>query len=279
MSTFPKRAFIQVFDESLPPDYQLVADELTKRNIPYVTKTTDEILDNPLPLTKDDIVIGNFDWTNIAVKQLGLEMPIPPDYPICLKHLLHRKVWESTLGEVQHYLLENKDSNNGRRDDIFIKPALNAKAFAAIIEPKDGMIDTLINGIPGVLLGLDKSLPVFCAEIVDMISEYRAYVTNGKIVDVVQYRGPQDKDEEGYVALDMTVVNNAVDILFESEEGKELTGCGIDFAILRIAPEEYVTCLVEVNDGFSLGRYEGLSGKAYTDLLIARWEKLVEPLS
>ena len=53
------------------------------------------------------------------------------------------------------------------------------------------------------------------------------------------------------------------------------TGCGIDFAILRIAPDEHVTCLVEVNDGFSLGRYEGLSGKAYTDLLIARWEKLV----
>ena len=142
MSTFPKRAFIQVFDESLPPDYQLVADELTKRNIPYETKTTD-----------------------------------------------------------------------------------------------------------------------------------------GKIVDVIQYRGPQHQAEKGYVALDMTVVNNAVDILFESEEGKELTGCGIDFAILRIAPEEYVTCLVEVNDGFSLGRYEGLSGKAYTDLLIARWEKLVEPLS
>ena len=30
------------------------------------------------------------------------------------------------------------------------------------------------------------------------------------------------------------------------------------------------TCLVEVNDGYSLGVYPGISGKDYTDLLISR---------
>lgn len=30
------------------------------------------------------------------------------------------------------------------------------------------------------------------------------------------------------------------------------------------------TCLLEVNDGYSLGVYPGISGKDYTDLLISR---------
>ena len=35
-----------------------------------------------------------------------------------------------------------------------------------------------------------------------------------------------------------------------------------------------VTGLIEVNDGYSLGHYEGLSGKDYTDMFIARWHTL-----
>ena len=36
-----------------------------------------------------------------------------------------------------------------------------------------------------------------------------------------------------------------------------------------------ITCLIEVNDGYSLGRYEPLTGKDYFDLLAARWQSLV----
>jgi ATP-grasp domain, R2K clade family 3 len=35
------------------------------------------------------------------------------------------------------------------------------------------------------------------------------------------------------------------------------------------------TVLVEVNDGFSLGRY-GLPVALYTDMVIARWEEMVQ---
>ena len=45
----------------------------------------------------------------------------------------------------------------------------------------------------------------------------------------------------------------------------------MDFGILSSGE----TCLVEVNDGYSLGRYDGISGADYTDLLIARWRQLV----
>ena len=36
------------------------------------------------------------------------------------------------------------------------------------------------------------------------------------------------------------------------------------------------TALIEVNEGFSLGVYEGLSAKDFTDLLIARWGQLLK---
>ena len=113
---------------------------------------------------------------------------------------------------------------------------------------------------------------------------------NGVIKSTCQYRGPKpgDSDYLSEAALDLGVVNQAVDLLFASPEGKDLTGCGIDFAVLKLiqtqeakeqgVKPEYITCLVEVNDGYSLGRYEGISGKDYTDLLIARWGTLVEAL-
>lgn len=36
-----------------------------------------------------------------------------------------------------------------------------------------------------------------------------------------------------------------------------------------------VTGLIEVNEGFALGLYDGLSRKDYTDLLISRWRSIV----
>ena len=48
----------------------------------------------------------------------------------------------------------------------------------------------------------------------------------------------------------------------------------MDFGIL----EDGRTCLVEVNDGSSLGRYDGINGSDYTDLLIARWNQLANKI-
>ncbi|CAE7426739.1 unnamed protein product [Symbiodinium natans] len=100
-----------------------------------------------------------------------------------------------------------------------------------------------------------------------MISEYRVYVVRGEIRAVCHYKGPS----EGLGALDVTVVEEAVQTLCKSPEGEGLAGFGMDFAVL-----EEGTCLVEVNDGFSLGKYEGISGQDYTDLLVARWQSLMQ---
>ncbi len=53
----------------------------------------------------------------------------------------------------------------------------------------------------------------------------------------------------------------------------------MDFALVKKSSSNgeasYVTALIEVNDGFALGWYEGVSHEDYTDLLIARWQQLM----
>lgn len=266
--TFPLRAFIQQFDGTFPPDYLVVVEELKARGVPVYAAASP-----PRDLTCNDLVVGDFSWTRSALKQLGVLFPTPPDYPTCLKNLLHRQVWNSTLGEVRT-LIDGDVA--GRPAQVFIKPSMDTKAFSAIIEPKDQMLGALLDGIPGVLNPLPASLPVFCAEVVVLEAEFRVYVVHGKVRAICQYIGPPGAES----ALDHAVIEAAVRTLCDSDEGRDLTGCALDFALMRKPPSEEpelgpVTCLVEVNDGYSLGRYEGLSGRDYTDLLAARWQRLV----
>ena len=50
------------------PESAHVIAEMKERNIPVIMKRTEEIMANPLPLTKNDLVVGDFDWTRMALK-------------------------------------------------------------------------------------------------------------------------------------------------------------------------------------------------------------------
>jgi hypothetical protein len=244
-----KRAFVQAFaNGKLSPESTLVAGELARRGVTVVKKTTEETLQHPLPLTRDDLVVGDFDWTRSALSQLGIAMPQPPDYPACLAQLLHRRVWQSTLGEVEE-----------GGETVFIKPAVDTKAFSGLVASPDWLA-YLLDQFP-------RSLAVQCSELVEMAAEWRVYCVDGAVRASCRYKGD--------LPLDDAVVRHAVATLFASEEGRQLAGCAIDFAVIRKPDGTLVTGLVEVNDGYSLGAYEGLSAADYTDMLIARWAQLV----
>eukprot|EP00750_Incisomonas_marina_P016331 INCI19095.3.p1 GENE.INCI19095.3~~INCI19095.3.p1 ORF type:complete len:365 (+),score=66.50 INCI19095.3:279-1373(+) len=300
----------------LPPTTCAVIEELRKRGIPIDLRTTQEFISKAYALDRHTLVVGDFSWTRSALEQLNIVMPEPPDYPSCLQKFLHRRVWQSTLGEVGQQLANDLLQTHNGGDpppNIFIKPATDTKAFSAIIEPKDQMLDALLTGIEGILKPLPRETPVHCAEIVDMILEYRVYVVSGDIRAVCQYKGPPTPPVEGsesfsansvgcnvndvvasnddgapssakttgdgrggVATLDMRVVREAVQLLSDSPEGRMLTGYGMDFAVIASKnPNRFDTCLVEVNDGYSLGAYPGLSGRDYTDLLCSRWHALV----
>lgn len=182
-------------------------------------------------------------------------MPEASDYPKCLEHLLYRKLWTSTLGQ----LLNSFYSEHS--ETVFFKPASDIKAFSGekAGPGETGMLEFFIEEF-------SESFPIICSTAIEMISEYRVYVVNGAIRSVCHYKGPKD------VLLDLNVVQNAVKTLTESPEGKDLAGCAIDFAVMRNKDSDaLLTGLVEVNDGFSIGAYDGISEKDYTDMLIARW--------
>jgi len=63
-------------------------------------------------------VVGDFDWTKYALNKMGIKLPTPPDYPKCLKHLLNRKIWETTAGEMEEFL-----KTVGDKETYFIKPS------------------------------------------------------------------------------------------------------------------------------------------------------------
>uniref|UniRef100_A0A0G4HJY3 ATP-grasp domain-containing protein n=1 Tax=Chromera velia CCMP2878 TaxID=1169474 RepID=A0A0G4HJY3_9ALVE len=317
-SGFPRRVFVQVFDGKPSPEGGLVLEELQSRkeSVTVVLKTTEEILKHGWDLSAEsDLVVGDFEWTRMAVSALKLSMPDPPDYPSCLRHLLQRKIWTSTLGEVQEVHLrrsppssapqtaEDQDKNTIRK--LFIKPASETKAFSGLVassDPEDFWLPYLLEQFP-------PSFPVFCSELLDIAAEFRVYVVDSAIRCICRYQG----NESEAANLDRNLVEDAVRILCESPEGSDLKhGCGIDFAVVRVPPlvarspgpdsgaraqgnvetgagpaaasgqsdapggrmSRGMTVLLEVNDGFSLGAYEGLSRQDYTDLLIHRWIRL-----
>jgi hypothetical protein len=259
----PARAFVQGHTGGrLPPESALVVEEMRRRGVPVAVLTSEEFLQQPPVLTRADFVVGDFSWTRAALRMLGVPMPAPPDYPACLRPLLHRRVWMSTLGEVHVQLLADPARQ------LFIKPAADIKAFAGLVASVDWL--------PYLLEQHAPALPVVCSELVEMVAEYRAYVVLGELRAVCQYLGPAD------APLDMDIVKSAVSTLCASAEGEPLAGCGVDFAVMRIAGPDRdgalattVTGLVEVNDALSLGAYEGLSARDYTDMLLARWARLM----
>eukprot|EP01063_Lacrimia_lanifica_P032856 TRINITY_DN5689_c0_g1_i1.p2 TRINITY_DN5689_c0_g1~~TRINITY_DN5689_c0_g1_i1.p2 ORF type:complete len:293 (+),score=82.51 TRINITY_DN5689_c0_g1_i1:174-1052(+) len=281
---FPQRAFVQVFtDAALPVDYAGLVPELRRRGIETVLMQSEEMMARgwgALGLTRRDLVVGDFDWTRTALAALAVAMPVPPDYPACLKGMLHREIWPSTLGEVV-------EACKGRAPDgaaqTFVKPAEDTKAFSAIIEPRDQMAATLLMGIPGVIEALPAAMPVHCAELVTIVSEARVYVAEGEIRAVCEYKPADPEEHPAAPPLDTAVVRDALARLRASgdpADGDLVTGCGMDFMVMQRRGGEagearYRTALVEVNDGYSLGVYDGLDGADHADLLIARWRRLV----
>ena len=271
----PKRAFLLHYDNGkapphrtfkCPPESRAVARVLRARGVEVLFKTPDEMLRRPPPLKVSDMVVGDMAWIRLALGKFNIPMPRAPDYPDCLKHLLRRRIWTTTLGEVCRYL-EREVSSKGldKTPNVFIKPATDTKLFNGLVEPRDQMIQFVAMQFP-------KSLSVVCSEIVDMVSEYRAYCINGVVKSIAHYLGPDMREK-----LDAKLIHEAGATLFKHRP--DLAGCGLDFAVVKKSDGAFETVLIEVNDGYALGIYEegshGIGERDYTDMLIARWRTLV----
>lgn len=236
--------YIQLNDHSRFDDEEWeVAHKLGFQNVtPFYKK---HLLQRKLKIQKGDFIMGEIPVMLNAMKQLGIEYHYD-DYPESLQKYLHRKVWTSTMKEVRNLMYDSKDGIL----DWFIKPKDKLKRFTGFV---CSMIDDL-----QYANGAGNQTKLWCSEPVIFVSEYRCPVINGKVMGM--YAAP---GKEGRLP-DMKVVEQMAKDFVDAPSAYAL-----DVGVLLTGE----TALIEVNDGFSLGRY-GIPVDVYTQLLQTRWSEL-----
>lgn len=247
------KAFIEKRgDGSLRHEEALVVPVLRARGV-NVELFTQKLIDRrALPLSDDTFVMGAMDATHGAMKQLGIPIPVPDDYPAVLAPWTRRRTWRATLRDVEMGIW----SESGGA--VFAKPADRRKSFTGrVFRHHDDLY---------YLGGVSRRQAVLCSEVVHWLSEHRVYVIESRIVAVSHYAGDRDR------AIDVAQVQSAIDAYRAS--GTAPCAYAIDFGVLATGE----TALVEANDGYSLGAYD-IDAEVYTDLLLMRWRELLDARS
>ncbi len=243
------KAFIQEQGNGrLREEEQLVVDSLNKRGIPITFYTEKRLRRRQLPLDSVSLVVGDMPCISCALKQLSIPEPEPNDYPASLNEFLHRRIWHSTLGELELGL------RNGRYLATFAKPATRRKRFTGCVFESEYDLSQVY--------GVSRALKLLCSEVVTWVSEYRIYIVYSEIRSVDCYAGNSS------IPVDIKEVLRAIEVL--DKAGESYAGYVIDFGVL----DSGQTALIEMNDGFAIGAYS-IDSKNYTDMIWARWEELL----
>jgi hypothetical protein len=221
---------------------QALADYFGEGNFkPFYKK---HLKQGKLKISLNDFIAGDIDTMFTAIKKLGINYEYN-DYPKCLNKYLHRKIWESSIKDIKEELF-NKCTIN----PIFIKPKDKLKKFTGFLIKSIDDLNKINNA--------GNDIKIFCSEPVNFVSEYRCPVINGEIKDFCHYSGDSD------INIDKSLVQNMVKDFVNSPKAY----C-IDVGVLSNGE----TALIEINDAFSIGKYN-MSNDVYAELLITRWNEI-----
>lgn len=275
------------------PEEQALANYFGEGN--YTGFYKKHFLRDKFQITKNDFISGDIDVMFHAMKRLGINYSYI-DYPECLKPYLHRKIWESTLGEVRKRLFDDLGNEVELGLNWFIKPKDKLKRFTGFVCET---IDDLSK-----CAGAGNQTKIWCSEPVRFTSEFRCYFIND------EYQ--KDLFGEIYIPRDMTVMDawinpytccaigsfkkeiNEEDLYKVKDFIREELLCmrderdidRSDWVFYKGFPKAFVldlgvlstgeVALIEMNDAFSIGKYDGIDDETYAKFLITRWEELKE---
>jgi len=226
----------------------VMSDLATSKGIVVLRASASQVERAKVKVAPGVVAVGSVPFVKHALRQLGKELPPHTPYPASLAHLLYRQVQKLTsLNEARALLV------SGKR--LFIKPADGWKRFTGFVAEFEG--DYRFNGASG-------SKPVWISDPVRFVSEWRAYVAGGVVLDVRL----ADHGGERSAAPDLDVIRGAVATL--AADAGMPAGFVIDFGVLDTGE----TALIEMNDGFSFGAYDGLRAEAYWNVTVSRWQEL-----
>lgn len=200
-----------------------------------------------LPLTPETVVVGGVATIFGALDKLGAQQPGHQTIPAVLEPYLRRRYWRTTPAEVRE----------AATYPVFLKPYEDGKAFNGQVIRNEDELDRLILPRVGFPL-VTEEYPLLAQEVVDFISEWRAFVLRGQVVGLSHYHGdPLTLPAPNIIRMVIGAYRPAP------------AGYAADFGVTDTG----TTLLVEVNDGHSLG-HGGLLASLYAELLLARWQEM-----
>lgn len=212
--------------------------------VPYFAKLVQR---RQLPIDRECFIYGDMDAMHGAMKQLGIEIPTPNDFPSSLEPFFRRRIWRSSVAALESALHDERE--------IFEKPAGRRKHFTGRVFSGCAPADLYF------LLTVSRQEPLWCSEVVHWESEFRVYVVGSEVVAINHYAGDPAR------TLSQETLAQAIDAFTAS--GEAPAAYGIDFGVL----ESGETALVEANDGYAIGAYS-IAAEPYTRLLFTRWNQL-----
>lgn len=196
----------------------------------------EEVLNQTGPCT---MVVGGVEDILSALRHHNRSLPEEINYPPALKPYLYRRVYRTTLGDIR-----------AQTRPVFIKP-VKEKLFTGFVWDGSEMSRRKVVTL-GDRVALLASTPV------RFVSEFRTYVLNGEILDVLRYKGIWS------IAPSENVVRRMV-----SDWKRAPIAYSLDVGVNQYG----LTMLVECNDSYALGNY-GLNNVLYARMMMARWEEL-----
>ena len=170
-------------------------------------------------------------------------------YPDELMPYMHRKVERKKWADAREAALEGH---------MFIKPVIQKQFNGAVLNT---LLDTIRTG------KVDPEHEVYVVEPVKFVSEFRVYVHEHEIVGIKHYFS---EDDNGYeIVPPLSALKKMVDRYKPSAP----IAYGLDVGMIAFQGE-WLTSLVEINDGICLGNY-GLDPIHYAEMIASRWMELI----
>ncbi|RWZ87227.1 MAG: DUF4343 domain-containing protein [Hydrotalea sp. AMD] len=199
-----------------------------------------------IPEDPTNILVGSVESLTEWLTKNGYPVPEAVDL-LQYNQFLGRPIAESTMEDFSEWIKTvNREWIN--RYPTFIKPKSSIKAFTGFVPTDTLTLQVYTHGYNG---------PIWMQGFVSIVSEYRCYVSNNKIIGMKHYSG------DCLVYPDSQFIKNCFE---HSKTILDYHSYTLDFGIL----ENGQTILIEVNDGWAIGNY-GLEPLQYYLFVRDRW--------
>lgn len=210
-----------------------------------------------LPFGDDVIVVCGIDATRKYFAQNG----IPDIAPFNIPDQLNKPEY---LGRTLEVMTAEKFLATAR-PPIFVKPHSIVKQF----------LSGTFRNISTVAGEFEekKVKPtdlVLTSTVIDFVSEYRCFISNGEIYDIRHYQG------SCRVFPDVSVIDKMIKDFTDAPLAYTLDVGVVEEASYGVYQKLHKTYLVEAQDMWSIGEY-GLDAKTYALLLHRRWQQIIKP--